>query len=87
VKSPTVVHVRFPFHVYIGYPSKWANPYRTGRDGTRTEVLEKYEEHARKNLMDDLGELDGQVLGCHCEPRPCHGHVLVRLFNERFGVS
>ena len=33
-------------------------------------------------LYNSLMELDGKVLGCWCEPSPCHGHALVQLINE-----
>ena len=48
-----VVNVKnHPYDVYIGRDnktyglraSKWANPFRTGPDGTRDEVVGKYEE-------------------------------------------
>lgn len=89
MKPPTVVNVAWQrYDLYIGYPSKWCNPYRSGRDGTKEEVLVKYEDHVirHEGLYEDLKELDGVVLGCHCAPRPCHGDVLVKLFIERFGA-
>ncbi|SFV09685.1 DUF4326 domain-containing protein [Alicyclobacillus macrosporangiidus] len=88
--APRVVHCRRePFDVYIGRAvprlglrrSKWANPYRIGRDGTREECIRKYREYVlgRPDLMEALGELRGKVLGCWCSPEPCHGDVLVEL--------
>jgi hypothetical protein len=84
-----VVHCREPHDVYIGRParghrgSKWANPFREGRDGDRGEVIAKYEDWLRSQLalMASLPELRGKVLGCWCAPKPCHGDVLVRLAN------
>lgn len=79
-----VVHVREPHDVYIGRPSKWGNPFRIGRDGTRQEVIEKYEVWiTHRRLRYDLPELRGKVVGCHCAPLPCHGDVLVRLANKK----
>lgn len=78
-----VVHCkREPYDVYIGRPSKWGNPFEIGRDGTREEVIKKYrrwivDEHP--DLLAQLPELRGKVLGCWCAPRPCHGDVLVEL--------
>jgi hypothetical protein len=82
-------------HLYIGrnvgynpqwkWPkSKWANPFKVGKDGTLDDVLEKYEKYVRENqeLMDSLEELNGMTLGCWCKPNGCHGVVLVKLFNE-----
>lgn len=67
--------------VYIGRPSKWGNPFKIGRDGTRAECIEKYREYinGREDLLQDLGELKGMALLCHCKPRSCHGDVLVEL--------
>lgn len=80
-----IVHCKKePYDVYIGRPSKWGNPYVIGPDGTREEVIQKYEEHVRssKILMRALPSLEGKVLGCWCPPRPCHGEVLIKLLEE-----
>ena len=73
------------FDVYIGRPGKWGNPFVIGKDGTRDEVIEKYEAWLRTqpDLLAALPELRGKVLGCWCAPQACHGDVLVRLANER----
>ncbi len=77
-----VVHCkRETYDVYIGRPGKWGNPYTIGRDGTREEVISKYETYITNNpaLMADLHELKGKVLGCYCKPLACHGDILARL--------
>ena len=53
--------------------SKWANPFRVGRDGDRAEVLRKYEAHVRADpgLMAALPELRGRRLGCWCVGPRC----------------
>ena len=60
--------------VYIGRPSKWGNPFVIGRDGTRTEVIEKYRDWlftCRLDLRDDARrELRGRDLVCWCSPLP-----------------
>ena len=87
MKPTTVVNRRDdPYDVYIGRPSKWGNPYKIGRDGTRAEVIAKYEEWVRRrsDLMAALPELQGRVLGCWCKVRghePCHGDVLAEICN------
>ncbi len=50
----------------------------------KSYILERYTQHVRDNpdLYNSLMELDGKVLGCWCEPSPCHGHALVQLINE-----
>jgi len=80
-----VVHCkRAPYDVYIGRPSKWGNPFRIGRDGTRAEVIRKYREWLlqQPDLLAALPELKGKVLGCWCKPLLCHGDVLVELVEE-----
>ena len=81
-----VVHCKKErYDVYIGRPGFWRNKYEIGKDGTREEVLEKYEIHARTDpeIQEHLMELDGQVLGCWCKPKKCHGDILVKLIEER----
>jgi hypothetical protein len=68
---------------YIGRPSKWGNPFVIGRDGSREEVIAKYEEYARNRFtIEDLAELAGKDLLCWCAPLPCHGDVLIKLIKE-----
>jgi len=80
-----VVHCkRERYDVYIGRPSKWGNPFEIGPDGSREEVIAKFETWVKTQprLMKDLHELKGKVLGCWCHPKPCHGDVLEHLANE-----
>lgn len=88
---PRVVHCRRdPFDLYIGRPSKWGNPYRIGPDGDRAQVIRRFEHHVRfkrGDLLAELGELEGQTLGCHCAPEPCHGDVLAALLAETHGLA
>ena len=89
----TVVHIKDGYDVYIGREyaehagSKWANPFRIGRDGTRSEVIAKYRNWIimQVDLMASLHELKDKVLGCWCHPKECHGHVLAALVNAIFG--
>ena len=76
-----VYHKKQPFDVYIGRPSKWGNPFVIGPDGTREEVIQKYEAYIKSSGL-DVSELRGKILGCWCSPKPCHGDVLARLANE-----
>lgn len=81
-----VVHCKHEKHdVYIGRPSIWGNPFVIGRDGTRAEVIRKYEEWLRTkpHLIERAKrELKGKVLGCWCAPAACHGDVLAHIANE-----
>ncbi len=75
--------------VYIGRTvrrlagSKWANPFKIDRHGTREEVIAKYEQHLHASgLINDIHELRGKDLVCWCSPLSCHGDVLLRLAND-----
>ena len=67
--------------VYIGRPSKWGNPFVIGKDGSRSDVIRKYEAWLLKQpaLLSALPELKGKTLVCWCKPAACHGDVLERL--------
>ncbi len=70
---------------YIGRPSKWGNPFVIGPDGSRADVVRKFEEYLRSNplLMEAAKkELRGKDLICFCAPLACHGDVLSRIANE-----
>lgn len=68
--------------------SIWCNPYKIGKDGTRDEVIAKYEWYIRENIklhpsiLNQLQQLKGKTLGCWCKPERCHGDVLIKLINE-----
>jgi len=81
----TVVNVsKSRYTVYIGRPSEWGNPFIIGRDGTRREVIEKYKAWilTQSTLLAKLPTLKGEILGCYCFPKNCHGHVLVELIES-----
>ena len=74
--------------VYVGRGSgsHWGNPFREGRDGTREEVIAKFEAYALKRLEREpnwLDPLKGKDLVCWCAPKPCHADVLLRLSKEQ----
>ncbi len=80
-----VVHCKKDkYDVYIGRPSKWGNPFKIGKDGTREEVIQKYREWimTQPELLAVLPELKNKVLGCWCKPKPCHGDVLAELADK-----
>jgi hypothetical protein len=95
--APRVVHCRREeYEVYVGRlplpedapPGSdgfWGNPWKPGRDGTRKEVIERYERYvlSEPRMLERLSELRGKTLGCWCAPKPCHADVLLRLANER----
>jgi hypothetical protein len=77
-----------PQYVYCGRSniprrlaeSKWANPFKVGKDGNRQQVIEKFEEYllGSEMLIKSLPELHGRVLVCWCAPEACHCDVLAR---------
>lgn len=71
--------------VYIGRSSKFGSPFCIGIDGTREDVLQRYESYLygnKKLLQAVCQELPGKVLGCHCKPYyDCHGDLLDRIAN------
>jgi hypothetical protein len=71
--------------IYVGRGSPWGNPFRIGPDGTREDVIRKFETYARQRLErepDWLAPLRGRDISCWCEPLPCHGHVIAILLEE-----
>ncbi len=72
--------------VYVGRGSKFGNPFRIGRDGTRDEVIRKYERYLQTTRPDLIEaarlELRGKVLACWCAPLDCHADVLARIANN-----
>ncbi len=80
-------------HVYIGRnmtcyvkgakQSKWCNKFSVKTYG-RDKCLELYHDYIIKNnnLMKDIMELDGKILGCWCKPESCHGDILLKIINN-----
>ena len=89
-----IVHCKkHKYDVYIGRPSKWGNPFTIGKDGTREEVIDKYEDwllgvisspngEQKPSLEEAKSELTGKVLGCWCAPKACHGDILIRFLGR-----
>lgn len=82
-----VVHCKKEkYDVYIGRGngSIWGNPFQIGIDGNREQVIQKYMDWllTKPDLILKVSELKGKVLGCWCDPLPCHGHVLSNLANR-----
>ena len=83
VEAKTIVVnvAREHYDVYIGRPSKWGNPFKSPRDGTRDECVAKYREWIvnQPKLMAEIPKLRGNRLGCFCAPKKCHGDILAAL--------
>ncbi len=68
-------------------PSPFCNPFVIGKNGSRDEVLIKYEEYIKEKLKDpsfkeELLKLKGKKLGCWCKPEKCHGDILLKFINK-----
>lgn len=72
--------------VRVDRRTRWGNPFRLGRDGTRAEVTRRYADYllTRPDLLPDLPNLRGRTLASWCAPAPCHAEVL-RDFAESRG--
>lgn len=80
-----------PYDIYIGRFNKtyglkesiFHNPYVIGVDGTRAEVIKKFEKFAAQNpkILDNLWLIDNATLGCWCDypNEDCHGRILREL--------
>ena len=84
-------------HVYIGrtfrtregriFPgSKWANPFPLSSCSSLDSCIQKFRAYfLGSGLPQDLLELEGMVLLCHCgEHAQCHGDVIIGEFVSRF---
>lgn len=84
--------------VYCGRGTPFGNPFEHGRDGTRDEVCDKYEEYFNKRLTDPefrdkVLSLKGKVLECWCRCIPhcynkkckslrCHCETIINYLNN-----
>jgi hypothetical protein len=78
----TIVHCeKNNYDVYIGLGTIWGNPFIIDKDGNRKEVIDKYRIYAstNKEIIESLPELKIKILGCWCNPKPCHGDVLIEM--------
>ena len=70
------------YTVFIGRPSRFGNPFRIGRDGTRAQVIKLYENWVRRH-PDTLRRIRrlkvADILGCYCAPELCHGDVIRKI--------
>lgn len=71
--------------VLVDRRTPWGNPFILGKDGTREEVCEKFEQYALERCQQDpkwLEPLIGKSLLCWCAPQRCHAETLLRMANE-----
>jgi hypothetical protein len=87
----TVVNLKtHPYTIYIGRAnvtmglprSPFCNPYPETQYRNRVQSINAFRAYlkAYPELMERVRrELKGEVLGCYCHPKPCHGDVLARV--------
>ncbi|HEC65134.1 MAG TPA: DUF4326 domain-containing protein [bacterium] len=79
--TTSVKNLKFAdYEIYIGRPSIFGNPYRSG---SRDENCDHYEEYFQSRIQNDSGfkrqvlTLKDKRLGCFCKPERCHGDTIV----------
>ena len=88
-------HMPTPLDVYIARPSPLGNPYSHKADtlaqfrvASRRDAIAAYEAWLRERLaqrdaavLAEFARLsESSVLVCWCDPEPCHGVVVVKLW-------
>ena len=77
-----------PGDIRIDRRTEFGNEFIIGRDGTRADVIAKFEAAERARLAKSAArratvrQMHGRRLFCWCEPEPCHGNVYARLAAE-----
>lgn len=85
ILNASKVGTHLPDSVYVGRPTVFGNPFRSGVDGTRSEVIQKYETWLLQQpelLAKVKTELRGKHLICWCAPKPCHAEILMLIANQ-----
>ena len=72
------------YEVLVDRTTEWGNPFVLGKDGNRSEVIQKHHDwlwealKANEVSLEDLADLDGKVLACWCAPLACHASTLLK---------
>lgn len=72
-------------YVLVDRRTIWGNPYVIGKDGGRSEVVQKFSVYAKERIVNQptwLEPLRGKDLACWCIPARCHAEVLRDLANR-----
>ena len=94
LENPSHIYIGRGMEHYVpgARHSKWHNPFKLNSKSSyahdnRQEVIDKYRDKILNDpeLLSQLEELRGKVLGCWCKPLGCHGDVLVELVEAQFG--
>ena len=75
-----------PGDMKIDRTTKWGNPFVMRIESERDDVCNKYELWLDKQLRQkklDIKDLKtAKRLGCHCNPKRCHGDYLKKKIEE-----
>lgn len=65
-------------------PAMLSNPYHRGNTPDRHERIAKFEAKVRQDeeLLQVIEWLDDTDLVCCCTPMPCHGDVILKIWDE-----
>lgn len=72
--------------IFIGRPSIYSNPFVIGIDGSRNEVILKFEKYFKNlnNFHELLDNLENKKIACWCNvDKKCHGDSLIKMLNDR----
>lgn len=70
------------YDVRIDRRTRWGNPFPMKSEKDRSKVIAQYRDWLWKQIktaqisLEDLADLQGKRLACHCAPAACHGDVL-----------
>jgi len=91
-----VVHCnKESYDILIDRTTMWGNPFEIGRDGSRSEVIDKFrkwlngeaytdfKQKEREAILFNLDVLENKTLACWCKPKACHGDVYRDMVEER----
>ena len=100
MKQTKVINIKSGdrYDIYIGRnrgsACHFGNPFVIGPDGTREDVIRKFdlwirgvaytqiESHRRAWILQNIEKLRGKTLGCYCKPLACHGDIYIQLLQE-----
>lgn len=83
------------YDILIDRTTMWGNPFRIGRDGSRSDVIKAFELWLRRIdyrnfkqkelqlILDNINKLNHKTLGCWCKPKSCHGDIYADIIEER----
>lgn len=85
---------RESYDVLIDRGGPFGNPYHieSPTPQARLDAIEKFRAYFLRRITSEgadgasfrqkVNALRGRVLGCHCVPKPCHGHVIAAYLDE-----